>query len=222
MAQKEWVSEDSNEYAKILLFNDPEHPLMKTAPGEKLDCYIYEAYAFVTKANKLVIAVVPKVQFAVNMVDHPMIAGEYVVNNITAVDNHERPFKYLVDHRQRVDLDFLNHIIDLNRPDVLDPQTIFDNDNNFKAVAGEWAQHNWISAAMNDQIQKLPDGRPDLIDDRIPQLVATHAGFKRVLSEWREKNWFSEDQARQYAITEQPLVTIDDELSFKVQVNNVE
>lgn len=220
MAKREWIDEDSNEYEKILLFNDSEKPLMKTAPGEKLPCLIYEAYAYVTKDDKVVIGVVPKVQFATNMVDHPHLAGEYVINKITATDTEQRPHKFLVDHRQWTDLDFLNHVIDLNRPDVLDPQTIFENSNNFKEIVATWAEHHWIPANLNAQVQALPDGRCDVIPEEIPDLVLKNAGFKRALSDWRQENWFTDRQARQYAISGAPLKTIDDELSFNVQINN--
>ena len=46
MALQEWVNEDSAEYEKIMRFNDPVHPLMHTAPGEKLDCVVDESYAY--------------------------------------------------------------------------------------------------------------------------------------------------------------------------------
>lgn len=220
MAAQEWVSEDSQDYQKVLMFNDKDRPLMATAPGEQIDCYVYEAYAYVTKSDELVIGLVPKVQFATNMDAHPELAGEYVVNKITAVDRGDgtQPVRYRVDHRQSVYLDVLNHIIDLNRPDVFDPQTIYNNTQDFKLVAQTWADHNWLPAKYNDQIQGLPANRCDLIDDRVAMTVKANAAFKRALKQWREANWISEQKARQYAITGQPLKTIEDELSFKSEI----
>ena len=72
MAVQEWVGITSTAYQKIMLFNDKENPLMSTKPGEKLDCEVYEAYAYVVKkTGKVVIGLVPKVQF----VEHPSGSG---------------------------------------------------------------------------------------------------------------------------------------------------
>ena len=219
MALQEWVNEDSAEYEKIMRFNDPVHPLMHTAPGEKLDCVVDEAYAYETKDGKVVIGVVPRVQAGIYLIDKFELAGEYVINDIVAQDAVSNPTRYLIRHRQLITLDDFNHIIDLNRPDVLDPQTIFDNVDNFKGIVHQWAQHHWISDKADKLVQDLSDGHPELIDERIPRFVAQNAGFKRALSEWREKNWISEMQARQFAKTGQAIKTLDDELSFAVEIN---
>ena len=217
MAEQEWVEADSPEYAKILLFNDEENPLMKTGVGEKLDCEVYEAYARQTK-NGLRIALVPKVQSGVNLYDKAPIAGEYVINDIVAEDKVSDPHRFLISHVQLVSLDDFNHIIGLNRPDVLDPQTIFVNRDNFKAIVHIWAQHHWISEKADEITQSLPDGHPELIDERIPRFVARNAGFRRTLSEWRRDNWINEKEAAEYAKTGQAIKTLDDELSFAVEI----
>ena len=217
MAEQEWVAADSPEYAKILLFNDEDSPLMKTGVGEKFDCEVYEAYARETKKG-LRIALVAKVQAGVNLYDKAPIAGEYVINDIIAEDKVSNPHRYLISHRQLVTLDDFNHIIDLNRPDVLDPQTVFANRDNFKQIVHIWAQHHWISDKADQITQALPDGHPEQIDERIPRFVLRNAGFRRTLSEWRRDNWISEKQAEQYAKTGQAIKTLDDELSFAVEI----
>ena len=175
MALQEWVNEDSAEYEKIMRFNDPVHPLMHTAPGEKLDCVVDEAYAYETKDGKVVIGVVPRVQAGIYLIDKFELAGEYVINDIVAQDAVSNPTRYLIRHRQLITLDDFNHIIDLNRPDVLDPQTIFDNVDNFKGIVHQWAQHHWISDKADKLVQDLPDGHPELIDERIPREVGKGA-----------------------------------------------
>lgn len=217
MAEQEWVTEDSPEYAKILLFNDEDNPLMNTGVGEKFDCEVYEAYARETKSG-LRISLVAKVQAGVNLYDKAPIAGEYIVNDIIAEDKISDPHRFLISHRQLVTLEDFNHIIDLNRPDVLDPQTVFANQDNFKEIVRIWAEHHWISQKAYKITKDLPDGRPDLIDERIPRFVARNAGFKRTLSQWRRDNWISENQASEYAKTGQALKTLDDELSFAVEI----
>lgn len=218
MPVQEWVKEDSPDYEKILRFNDKDHPEMATRAGEKLDCEVDSAYAYVKKNDDVVIGLVPRVQFAVNMADHPDLAGEYVINDVIGEDVASNPKRYLIEHRQFVSLDFLNHIIDINRPDVLDPQTIYDNPNGFKQIAQIWTDHHWLKLADNAKIQALPNGRSDLVDVNIIRGVMNHAGFKRTLQEWRQKNWISENKAKQYAITGMPLKTLDDELGFAITI----
>lgn len=55
MAVIEWMNEDSQEYANVLRLNDKKHPLMATAPGEKIDCLVDEAYIYATKQGKFVV-----------------------------------------------------------------------------------------------------------------------------------------------------------------------
>lgn len=218
MAIQEWMNEDSEQYQKVLRFNDHDHPLMHTAPGQKIDCEIDEAYAYLTKQNHLVIGIVPRVVFGVNMVMYPDIAGEYVVNRVVGKDTVAQPHRYLINHQQLIKLDDFNHIIDLNKPDVLDPQMIFENQYNYKNIVHQWVEHRWISPKADEIVAKLPEGRSDLIDERIPEFVSKHAGFRRALSEWRENNWVSKKQAQEYAVTGQPLKTLDDELSFTTEL----
>lgn len=214
MAAQEWVNENSPEYEKILRFIDKDHTAMMTRAGEKIDCEVDAAYAYVKKDDEVVIGLIPRVQFAVNMADKPDIAGEYVINDIIGEDMSSDPKRYLIEHRQFVSLDFLNHIIDINRPDILDPQTIYNNPRGFKEMAQVWTDHHWLSPVLNQKVQGLPANRSDLVDVAVVNAVRNHAGFKRTLQEWRRKNWISESKAKQYAITGMPLKTLDDELGF--------
>lgn len=217
MAVQEWVGITSTAYQKIMLFNDKENPLMSTKPGEKLDCEVYEAYAYVVKkTGKVVIGLVPKVQFVANMNTHPELAGEYVINNIKSVRENEKgeATEYLIDHRQFVTLDFLNHIIDLNRPDVLDPQAIYGNRITYKDVIKQWITNGW---ATSDQAQSsLQADVSDDVDPHLVDIVLKSAGYRAKLSEWRQSEWITEDEAIEFARSGRPVKTLDDELSFRV------
>ena len=218
MAVNEWMNEDSQEYANVLRLNNKKHPIMATAPGEKIDCLVDEAYIYATKQGKFVVGLVPRVVFGTNMVTHPDISGEYVVNRIVGEDKKSNPHRYLISHRQLISLEDFNHIIDLNRPDLLDPQMIFQNKFNFKAVIHALVKNHWIAPKSDELVANLKEGQADQIDERIPDVVSKHAGFKRALSEWREANWINETTAKKYAITGQPVKTIDDELTFATEI----
>lgn len=219
MAVEEWVAADSPEYAKILRFNDAQHPVMVTG-SDGIDCVVYEAYSYVTKAGKILIGLVAKVQAGVNLVNNFEIAGEYITNDIIGKDLSTNPPRFLIRHRQLISLDDFNHIIDLNRPDILDPQTVFNNRLHFKEMVHFWVEHNWIAKSADDLAQKVPDGRPDLLDERIPDFVTKNAAFRRALSDWRTAHWVTPEQAKRKAITQQALATLDDELSFRTVITH--
>ena len=218
--ETEWINDDSIKYEKILQFEREGSPLMSTQPNEPISCFLASAKIYPVKVNgsiQLQAGIVPVVQGAVNLADHPIIAGEYVVNNIVGRSEVEGQTRYNVDHRQMVSLDTLNHIIDLNRPDILDPQSIYDAQFRFKDIAKYWFNHGWLSEPLYKSVVNLPDEASDQINDQVVQAVLNSAKYKRALSEWREENWISFEKAKRYAIKGTPIFTVEDEISFAAE-----
>lgn len=229
-AEFEWIREDSPQWELIMLFNDKDKPLMYTPPNTTVDCYVYSARVFAVKSKTdpkkldFKVGVVFKVQAAVNMGN--VLAGQFVKNKLIArtvkevvskdangVEHKEKVTYHKVSHMQLISLNDMNHIIDLNRPDVLDPQTIFGASKMFKSIAKYWFEQKWLPRPMFERVMDLPDGESDKIDPKIVTTVSNNAGFKRALKRWREQNWLNEEKAREYAIRGSYLYTIDDCLS---------
>lgn len=216
-AEFEWIREDDPQWALIMLFNDKDNPLMSTPPGTTVDCYVYSARVFAVKSKldpkklEFRVGVVFKVQGAVNL--GKLIAGQFVKNKVVGRTVKDGVIYYKVSHMQLISLNDMNHIIDLNRPDVLDPQTIFGASKMFKSIAKYWFEQGWLPRAMFEKVDALEDGESDKVDPQIVNIVSNNAGFKRALKRWREKNWLNEIKAKEYAMRGSYLYTMDDALS---------
>lgn len=219
----EWVRDNSDRYELLTYLTKSEKSPFATRAGQVRQLYLDAAYAMINVDDEIVIAIVPRIQFAPVMADKhdSILAGEYTTNKQVTIetDSDDPSVKiYGFDHRERVTLDDLNHIIDLNRPDVLDPWGIFNNQYDYMTVATEWAKHGLINENEYQQIKSLPEMRSDLISEALVQKVADHPRFRAMLYDWRSDNWISELQARHYAKTKEPIVTIHDELSFAIEI----
>lgn len=217
-AEFEWIRDDSPEWALIMLFNDKDKPLMSTPPNTTVDCYVYSARVFAVKSKldpkklEFRVGVVFKVQGAVNL--GKLIAGQFVKNKVVGRTVKDGVTYYKVSHMQLISLNDMNHIIDLNRPDILDPQTIFGASKMFKSIAKYWFEQGWLPRAMFEKVEALEDGVSDKVDPQIVNIVSNNAGFKRALKRWREKNWLNEAKAKEYAMRGSYLYTMDDALSI--------
>jgi len=119
---QEWVKPSDPFYSWLMVYLAPKSEFV---PDAQVHQFVEQAYPILTK-NKLTgklnvkVGALLRVRADLNLTSEdgfPYLAGRYVSNNIVGYDQLKDA--YLIDHRTVMDLNDLNHIIDLNRPKEL-------------------------------------------------------------------------------------------------------